>query len=109
MRGEEVEILGVAEAGPRLIVLPGSHCNWAIVEDGYIARFRTFVTGELFAALRDHTLIDTFARAAGAQPPGSAFARGVRRGVSAVGASQDVGLIGALFRRPQPAAHGPHP
>ena len=31
MRGEEVEILGIAHAGGRLIILPGSHSKWAIL------------------------------------------------------------------------------
>ena len=38
MRGEEVEILGIAEFGGRLIVLPGSHSKWAVVERGSRAR-----------------------------------------------------------------------
>ena len=97
MRGEEVEILGIAEAGARLVVLPGSHSKWAVVEDGRVQRFRTFVTGELFAALKDHTLVGAFARAAPEQPPGAAFARGVRRGASAAGGERGDGLLGALF------------
>jgi 2-dehydro-3-deoxygalactonokinase len=94
MRGEEVEILGIAEAGASLVVLPGSHSKWAAVADGRIERFRTFVTGELFAAIRDHTLIGAFARNAPAGPPGQAFARGVRRGAEA---ARSDGLLGALF------------
>ena len=34
MRGEEVEILGIASAGARLIVLPGSHSKWASRRSG---------------------------------------------------------------------------
>ncbi len=94
MRGEEVEILGIAETGASLIVLPGSHSKWAAVADGRIVRFKTFVTGELFAAIRDHTLIGAFARNAPAGPPGPAFARGVRRGAEA---ARGDGLLGALF------------
>ena len=96
MRGEEVEILGIAEAGARLVVLPGSHSKWAVIEGGRVQRFKTFVTGELFAAIRDHTLIGAFARAAPAQAPGEAFARGVQRGASAEGGERG-GLLGALF------------
>ena len=36
MRGEEVEILGIAETGASLVVLPGSHSKWAAVADGRI-------------------------------------------------------------------------
>ena len=98
MRGEEVEILGIADSGGRLIVLPGSHSRWAIVEGGRVERFRTFVTGELFAAIRDHTLAGAFARAAAKGGPSRfAFARGVRRGAAAAGGEKGSGLLGALF------------
>ncbi len=96
MRGEEVEILGVADAGARLIVLPGSHSKWAIVENGRVERFRTFVTGELFAAIRDHTLAGAFARAAQPKGPGPAFTLGVRRGAAAA-RGEGPGLLAALF------------
>ncbi len=81
-RGEEVEIVGLAEAGDRVVVRPGSHSKWAVVEAGRVARFKTFVTGELHAAVRDHTLIGAFARAAPPQPLQPSFARAVRRGGS---------------------------
>ena len=98
MRGEEVEILGVAHAGGRLIVLPGSHSKWAVLEAGRVARFKTFVTGELFSAIKDHTIAGAFARAAPAKPPGPAFSLGVGRGAAAVrGGERQTGLIGALF------------
>jgi len=97
MRGEEVEILGLSDSGGRLIVLPGSHSKWAIVERGRVERFKTFVTGELFAAVRDHTLAGAFARAAKGEPLRSAFALGVRRGAAAAGGGKGSGLLGALF------------
>jgi 2-dehydro-3-deoxygalactonokinase len=97
MRGEEMEIFGVADAGARLIVLPGSHSKWAKVEGGRVAAFKTFVTGELFAALRDHTVAGAFAKAAPAKPPGEAFALGVERGAAASSGRAKAGLLGLLF------------
>jgi 2-dehydro-3-deoxygalactonokinase len=96
MRGEEVEILGVSDSGGRLIVLPGSHSKWGIVERGRVEHFKTFVTGELFAAIRDHTLAGAFARAAKKEPSPFAFSRGVSRGAAA-GGGKGSGLLGALF------------
>jgi 2-dehydro-3-deoxygalactonokinase len=96
MRGEEVEILGISDSGGRLIILPGSHSKWAIVEGGRVERFKTFVTGEMFAAIKDHTLAGAFARAAKGGPSPLAFARGVRRGATASD-GQGAGLLGALF------------
>jgi 2-dehydro-3-deoxygalactonokinase len=97
MRGEETEIFGVAEAGARLIVLPGSHSKWAKVDGDRVVAFKTFVTGELFAALRDHTLAGAFARAAPAKSPGEPFALGVRRGAAAGACEGKSGLLGLMF------------
>ena len=97
MRGEETEIFGVADSGARLIVLPGSHSKWAKVNGDRVVAFKTFVSGELFAALRDHTVAGAFARAAPAKSPGEAFALGVRRGAAAVACEGKSGVIGLLF------------
>lgn len=97
MRGEEVEILGVADLGAKLVVLPGSHSKWAAMDKGRVIGFRTFITGELFAAIRDHTLAGAFARSAAPKPLGEAFALGARRGAAAVRGDRGGGLIGSLF------------
>jgi 2-dehydro-3-deoxygalactonokinase len=65
MRGEETQIFGAPGAGgvsgggdaPALIGLPGTHAKWVIVQHGRIERFVTFMTGEVFAALREHTIL----------------------------------------------------
>jgi 2-dehydro-3-deoxygalactonokinase len=76
MRGEETQVIGaLGEAGSGQAVLPGSHSKWVEVEAGRIVDFRTFMTGELFAALRDHTILGAFG--APEVPDEAAFARGV--------------------------------
>lgn len=82
MRGEEVQLLGAVEAGlvPRdsLLAQPGTHCKWAEMEEGRIARFTTAMTGELFALLRRHGLL---AAQLGAEVVlGTAFLEGVEEG-----------------------------
>jgi 2-dehydro-3-deoxygalactonokinase len=63
MRGEETQIFGAIARDPalavgrHLIVLPGTHNKWSLVEDGRILSFRTMPTGELFALLRDHSTL----------------------------------------------------
>ncbi|MGO4870674.1 MAG: 2-dehydro-3-deoxygalactonokinase [Roseiarcus sp.] len=60
MRGEETQILGALSASGRadgLFVLPGTHSKWARVAAGRIVGFETFMTGEVFAALKDHTVL----------------------------------------------------
>ena len=60
IRGEEVQIFGaMALTGLRdgLFVLPGTHNKWATVRDGRVAGFRTFMTGEFYALLSQHSIL----------------------------------------------------
>lgn len=62
MRGEEIQIAGAIAAQPTwaeraCIVLPGTHSKWARIEDGRIVSFATYMTGELYAVLRRHSIL----------------------------------------------------
>ncbi|MBT3534898.1 MAG: 2-dehydro-3-deoxygalactonokinase [Rhodospirillaceae bacterium] len=76
MRGEETQIAGVGADG--IFLMPGSHSKWVLVVNGRITWFATFMTGELFAALKDHTILGRMM--AGAVDDSAAFARGVKYG-----------------------------
>lgn len=57
MRGEETQVLGaltLSAAGHGWFLLPGTHSKWVRIEDGEIAEFLTFMTGELYALLSQH-------------------------------------------------------
>jgi 2-dehydro-3-deoxygalactonokinase len=84
MRGEETQLLGaVALDEPGVLaVLPGTHSKWARVEHGRIVDFNTFMTGELYAILIDHSMLG---RLAGHEPgrfSRDAYSRGVARGLA---------------------------
>jgi 2-dehydro-3-deoxygalactonokinase len=60
MRGEETQILGALAAtggGDGSFVLPGTHSKWARVEGGRIVSFQTYMTGEVFAVLKEHSVL----------------------------------------------------
>jgi len=60
MRGEEVQIFGaMALTGIHdgLFVLPGTHNKWARVKKGMVTGFRTFMTGEFYAVLSQHSIL----------------------------------------------------
>lgn len=58
MRGEETQLLGALGAdGEALVCMPGTHSKWASVRDGTIERFTTFMTGELFSAVSQETIL----------------------------------------------------
>ena len=62
MRGEELQLLGwlrsQATSPPRqLFALPGTHNKWALCKNGEVSTFLTAYTGELFALLRNHSIL----------------------------------------------------
>ncbi|MGA0598646.1 2-dehydro-3-deoxygalactonokinase [Enterovirga sp. CN4-39] len=56
LRGEETHLLG-SGVTDGLVCLPGTHCKWALLRGGRIASFATFLTGELYALLREHSMV----------------------------------------------------
>lgn len=78
MRGEETQIIGVlANTAEATACLPGSHSKWAQVAHGRITSFRTFFSGEAFAALRGATILGRMMNDAPHDP--LAFERGLAR------------------------------
>ena len=61
MRGEEVQCLGVASEHPEIewVCLPGTHTKWVRIVDGSIRSFSTYMTGELFGWVTEHSIIAT--------------------------------------------------
>jgi 2-dehydro-3-deoxygalactonokinase len=76
MRSEEMQILG-AGIDDGIACLPGTHSKWVRIAGGRIMGFTTYMTGECFAALRDHTVLSRLIREAPTAP--SAFDAGVAR------------------------------
>ncbi|HEY2864352.1 MAG TPA: 2-dehydro-3-deoxygalactonokinase [Casimicrobiaceae bacterium] len=77
MRGEETQILGALSdsvAARQAVVLPGTHSKWAITGPAGIEAFATFMTGEMYALLAEHSILGRL-RAAGSDD--AAFSRGV--------------------------------
>jgi 2-dehydro-3-deoxygalactonokinase len=87
MRGEETQILGCGVDGT--ICLPGTHSKWVEVRGGRIERFSTAMTGEVYAVLKQHSILGRMMEEGAADP--DAFAQGVRR------SGDDGGLLHHLF------------
>jgi len=95
MRGEETQIFGAlgalgdeAEPETALVGLPGTHAKWVVVEGDRIARFYTFMTGEVYAALCAHTILGRTMKHP-VEPDTAAFMRGV-------GVAREQGCVGLL-------------
>ena len=82
MRGEETQIMGaLASLGVAdgVFVLPGTHSKWAVVAGGEVTEFRTFMTGEVFAVLRRHSILGRLMPEEDAPFDAGAFEAGCRR------------------------------
>lgn len=80
MRGEEVQLLGGVCSGTlhhdALVCHPGTHNKWALIRGGIIQTFGTVMTGELFALLKDHSILAELLQ--GPVELNDAFMKGVR-------------------------------
>jgi 2-dehydro-3-deoxygalactonokinase len=134
MRGEETQILGalvdatltanvaanVAASAPvpdaaaktsaaALIGLPGTHAKWVLVRDARIEHFYTFMTGEVFAALSEHTILGRTMTTPD-RPDTAAFLRGVSVArshghagmLATIFSTRTLGLTAQLAREEQP-------
>lgn len=103
MRGEEVQIVGALAGGTvpgdALVCLPGTHAKWVRIAESRITGFATWMTGEIFALLRDHSILAP--QLASTARPGPGFAAGVE-------ASATGDPLARLFRlRAAAALHAP--
>lgn len=60
MRGEETQIGGFLASEPGfdgILCLPGTHNKWVHISAREVVSFKTFMTGELFALLGDHSVL----------------------------------------------------
>ncbi|MFN7106912.1 MAG: 2-dehydro-3-deoxygalactonokinase [Brevundimonas sp.] len=89
VRGEETQVIGLEAPDDAIVVGPGTHSKWIRTAGGRITGFRTFMTGELFAAIRKGTILGADMGDPGVDD--DAFAAGVQR------ALRDPAVTAALF------------
>lgn len=89
MRGEETQLAGLGLDGLHTVCLPGTHTKWVHYDSGRIESFRTFMTGELFDVLMNHSLLGRMASRG--EHDDDAFVRGLDR------ARSDAALLHNLF------------
>jgi 2-dehydro-3-deoxygalactonokinase len=63
MRGEETQMIGLSALlglnteGGRILILPGTHSKHIHIEDNFLAGIHTFMTGEMFNILSNHSIL----------------------------------------------------
>jgi 2-dehydro-3-deoxygalactonokinase len=103
IRGEETQVAGALALSPALgasstFVLPGTHAKWVAVRAGRIVGFTTYLTGELFALLSEHSILGRPARNAALPVVRGVAWDAFERGVRAARESGARGVAPLLFR-----------
>ncbi|MFM7027612.1 MAG: 2-dehydro-3-deoxygalactonokinase [Chakrabartia sp.] len=97
MRGEEIQLLGAVEAGlvppDCTICHPGTHAKWVRLRGYAIQRFRTVMTGEIFALLKSGSILAP--ALVGKVEPNGAFLAGVAQGLASSALAADLFSIRA--------------
>jgi len=81
MRGEETQVFGALDLlglDSALLVHPGTHSKWVRIAGGRIESFSTFMTGEFYALLRQHSILGRTMPDGDGEPDAAAFERGIR-------------------------------
>ncbi|MCL1498929.1 2-dehydro-3-deoxygalactonokinase [Xanthomonas nasturtii] len=90
MRGEETQLVGLIAAlgdGEHVACLPGTHSKWARIGNGQLTGFATVMTGELYAVLRQHSILGKLMDDDHAELDTAAFLHGVERSAAPGGLS----------------------
>jgi 2-dehydro-3-deoxygalactonokinase len=124
MRGEETQVVGALSASSRhflpeefgfedefLIGLPGTHSKWVFVRGTTINHFETFMTGEVYGVLCEHTILGRTMSHRKNEADYSSFDRGVHVAKEFIGENgflstifsvRTLGLVGDLSPEQQP-------
>lgn len=101
MRGEETQLLGALgldAAGEALVCMPGTHSKWVRVQDGTVAQFSTFMTGELFSVVSRETILSLAVAGADEAEDVASFKAAVKAGYEAPAFAANL-LFGARSRQ----------
>ena len=101
MRGEETQVFGAAAVlgvENAIMVLPGTHSKWVQLAGGAIVTFNTFMTGEFYALLAQHSILAKSLPEPTDNPANldtAAFLQGIDR--AQTGSKSGQGLLGNAF------------
>lgn len=94
MRGEETQLAGCAGENPeasQFFIFPGTHSKHVLAEGGKVLAITTYMTGELFSLMADHSIL------ASSVQPGSDAVQAANAFQEGVTAAQGRPLSHALF------------
>ncbi|MEO6316713.1 MAG: 2-dehydro-3-deoxygalactonokinase [Chitinophagaceae bacterium] len=102
MRGEETQLIGIwsllGDLGTRtkeaVVIFPGTHSKHIYVKNDQILRFKTFMTGEIYQVVGNHSILKDAVMMVDNKPFSPALAQAFTAGIKEAGQSS---LLNALF------------
>jgi 2-dehydro-3-deoxygalactonokinase len=109
MRGEETQVFGalaLLDLSDAILVLPGTHSKWVKVQNRRITHFSTWMTGEFYALLRQHSILSRTLPLEATPHDEAAFEQGAARAFNGEGLLHTAFSTRtlALFKRMKPPA-----
>lgn len=97
IRGEETELIGLIEESTddltTIYITPGTHSKHVIIQKNSITQFHTYMTGELFQILTEHSILkDTLTKGSFSETAKAAFKQGVLE------AHRETSVLNSLFK-----------
>lgn len=85
MRGEEIQLLGLADVLPKnaYCILPGTHSKHITIENGTVNQFKTYMTGEVFGLMKNQSVLkSSMCNASPSVVPNTNFSKGVEKALT---------------------------
>lgn len=95
IRGEETQIFGMVDklkdSEEAIIILPGTHSKHVIIRNKQIVDFKTYITGELFELLSNHSILKNSLASGNEDMNMNAFRNGIQE-------SMEGNILNSLFK-----------
>ena len=102
MRGEETQLIGIwslladrnIQPKEAIVIFPGTHSKHIYVKDGQLIHFKTFMTGEMYQVICNHSILKDSVKMNDALEPSPADIQAFKTGIKD---SQQSGILNSLF------------
>ena len=102
MRGEETQLIGIwsllmdRDRQPKeaIIIFPGTHSKHVYIKDGQLIHFKTFMTGEMYQVIGNHSILKDSVKMDDEYEPSTADIQAFKMGIKNSGTT---GLLNSLF------------
>jgi 2-dehydro-3-deoxygalactonokinase len=102
MRGEETQLIGIwsllmdrgSQPKEAIIIFPGTHSKHVYIKDGQLIQFKTFMTGEMYQVIGNHSILKDSVKMHDEPEPSAADTAAFKTGIKDSGKSS---ILNGLF------------